>query len=76
VFEAGGIANLVEQFLGSWFHRFPPVGFDLSRHLPYNFSMITLSRKGPGLVYYTEDFHKYNFGSDLGGFRLRCPNSD
>ena len=33
VFEADDVANLVEQFLGSWFHRFPPVGFDLLRIL-------------------------------------------
>ena len=36
VFEANGVANLVEQFLGSWFHRFPPVGFDFFRILFYN----------------------------------------
>jgi len=46
VFEADGVAytstklsaGLVEQFLRSWFHRFPPVGFDFFRRLLYNFS--------------------------------------
>jgi hypothetical protein len=31
-----GVANLVEQTLGSWFHRLPPMGFDPSRILFYN----------------------------------------
>ncbi len=31
-----GVANLVEQPLGSWFHRLPPMGFDLFRALLYN----------------------------------------
>ena len=45
VFEADGVANtstklsagLVEQFLGSCFHRFPPLGFDFVRRSLYNF---------------------------------------
>jgi hypothetical protein len=56
VFEADGVANtlgklsagLVEQFLGSCFHRFPPLGFDFNRRLPYNIPQIIFFRKGPG----------------------------
>ncbi len=68
-------AGLVEQFLGSCFHRFPPLRFDFNRRLPYNISQIIFSRKGPGWGYFTKDFYKCNSGSDLGGFRPRRLNN-
>ena len=46
VFEADGVANLVEQFLGSCFHRFPPLGFDFFRRSLYNLSRSHLPEKG------------------------------
>ena len=54
VFEADGVANtstklsagLVEQFLESCFHRFPPLGFDFLRRSLYNLSRSHLPEKG------------------------------
>ena len=36
--------ELDEQFLGSWFHWFPPVGIDLSQHLTYDSSDHTFQK--------------------------------
>jgi hypothetical protein len=38
-------AGLGEQFLDSFYHRFPLPGIDFSRRLPYDISQITSSRK-------------------------------